>query len=169
MPKLLDFGLASVPRAPFDGSSSAVFRPGAAAGAAIVHGSAVSGLSRSGIAGTPLYLSPEALDGAPPDPSFDLWSASMVLFEAVVGFNPVHADTIERVFRNIRTFQVPEVGQFRPDSPPSLSLLLRDSLSIAPSDRPQTAERAWEPASNACARRSDADATACTVSRPRPL
>ena len=41
-----------------------------------------------GAAGTPLYMSPEAVAGSPPAHSFDLWSLHVLLYEAIAGQHP---------------------------------------------------------------------------------
>jgi hypothetical protein len=82
-PKLLDFGLARLvergdePDA-YDSGESGVLsdrRPSTAA-------------TTSQLAGTPLYLSPEAVRGQAPDPSFDLWALGVLLLEAIAGRHP---------------------------------------------------------------------------------
>jgi serine/threonine protein kinase len=74
-PKLLDFGLA-VFRAP---ARDAGHRGNAAA---------VAPLAADRPAGTPAYMPPEALAGAPASPSSDLWALSVVLYEALTGARP---------------------------------------------------------------------------------
>jgi serine/threonine-protein kinase len=53
---------------------------------------------RSYLAGTPLYLSPEAMLRREPDPSFDLWSLGVVLYEAAAGVHPFKAASIADIF-----------------------------------------------------------------------
>src|SRR5579864_6469477 len=86
VPKLLDFGLAMlVPTVPTTSRLAAdpeATRPGSLS---------TDGL---GIRGTPAYLSPEVLGGAPPSVDDDLWSLSVTLLEACTGTNPFRASTI---------------------------------------------------------------------------
>jgi serine/threonine protein kinase len=42
-------------------------------------------ITRRRFAGTLSYLSPEAVDGDPPDSSFDLWALGVVLYECLLG------------------------------------------------------------------------------------
>jgi len=88
VPKLLDFGLAKlVPHlAPPSASTDAELE-----GVALTHSYSSSG---AGIRGTPAYLSPEVLRGAPPSARDDLWSLSVTLLEACTGANPFQASTI---------------------------------------------------------------------------
>jgi hypothetical protein len=71
-PKLLDFGLAVFRTTAQDGGHGGT----AASGAPSADGR---------LAGTPAYLPPEALAGAPAATSSDLWALSVVLYEALTG------------------------------------------------------------------------------------
>lgn len=77
--------------------------------------------------GTPAYMSPEALRREPPSPQFDLWSLSIVLYEAIAGVRPG-----------------PVVGpadlrQHRADAPPAVSAYFSEALSPDSSRRPASA------------------------------
>jgi hypothetical protein len=75
VPKLLDFGLVRI------AGELPVLAPHTPAHAAVQ-------TAGSGLIGTPLYMSPEAWMGAEPNPTFDLWSLSVVAFEAIAGRHP---------------------------------------------------------------------------------
>ncbi len=87
-PKLMDFGIA---RLMFDLRSDTgempVMRFSEGEDATSKWNTDVGQLSPLGrpLVGTLSYLSPEALDGEPPDASFDLWSLCIVLYECVLG------------------------------------------------------------------------------------
>lgn len=51
--------------------------------------------------GTPDYLAPEIISGDKQGEYSDWWSVGCILFEFIFGYPPFHADTPERVFRNI--------------------------------------------------------------------
>jgi tRNA A-37 threonylcarbamoyl transferase component Bud32 len=56
--------------------------------------------------GTLPYLSPEAAKGEVPSPSFDIWSLSLVIFEAITGrkvFSTPNRRTLLREIRGVRT------------------------------------------------------------------
>jgi len=141
-PKLLDFGVASVlgpaearlvkdpdPLAdPVDRLAEAMTRH---ASAPLTHG--------DHIVGTPLYLSPEALEGAEPDPSFDLWSLSLVLYEAIAGQHPFQATTVAGVIEHVRHTAIPDIRASRPDTPSSVAQVLARMLHRDPLRRPRTA------------------------------
>ena len=85
-PKLLDFGLVQilsdvVPVKPLTFDAS---------------------IEETGFAGTPLYMSPEALDGRRPDPGFDLWSLAVVAFEAAAGRHPFERESARATLAAIR-------------------------------------------------------------------
>lgn len=65
---------------------------------------------RGEIAGTLTYLSPEAISGADPHPTFDLWSLCVVLYEALVGEN-LFLGRVDNVLDAIRQARVPDLRQ----------------------------------------------------------
>jgi hypothetical protein len=74
LPKLLDFGLATISTAgPSIGSEGRMHNA----------------------AGTLAYLAPEAFTGRPPSPSLDLWALAVVLVECVIGANLFDAASSE--------------------------------------------------------------------------
>ncbi len=93
VPKLLDFGLVRIAGESALAAGLRAFDPLAA------------NQSRSALAGTPLYMSPEALSGAPPDPTFDLWSLCVVAFEAMAGRHPFERATPAQTLAAIRDGQ----------------------------------------------------------------
>jgi len=91
------------------------------------------------LVGTPLYLSPEALAGLAPEPSFDLWSLSLVLYESYAGRHPLGGEAVIDVVRRIRRGAIPDVRDFRPDCPAAFAAFLNDALSLTATRRPATA------------------------------
>ena len=117
-PRLLDFGLAAMldEVAPI---------------------AAVSGARH--VVGTPLYLSPEALAGARPDESFDLWSLHMVIYEAIAGRHPLHGQPVAAVVRAVPGSTLPDVRALRPDCPAALATYLAEALALELARRPASA------------------------------
>lgn len=91
VPKLLDFGIARLFATVEDERNAhASSRSAAHIGAS------------TAVAGTPLYLSPEALNGGPPDIAVDLWGISVVVLEAMVGKYPFAGRTGQDALKRIR-------------------------------------------------------------------
>ncbi|MEE3918442.1 serine/threonine-protein kinase [Micromonospora sp. BRA006-A] len=70
--KVLDFGIATRIGAPDDGEDGGTF-------------------------GTPAYVAPERLDGAPAQPATDVYSLGVLLFETLTGHPPYPAETWEQL------------------------------------------------------------------------
>lgn len=87
VPKLLDFGLAHLWSATT--SLPEELRPNVPA------------------AGTPLYMSPEAVAGAAPTPSVDLWSLHVLLYEAITGRHPFRRETTAQTLSAIANDPAP--------------------------------------------------------------
>jgi hypothetical protein len=147
VPKLLDFGVAMM-RDPIPSDADGVL-PSSLDRDRALNASAfpVAGASLTHadhLVGTPLYLSPEALDGAEPDQSWDLWALSLLLFEAVAGQHPFAAPTIPQVFERIRHAQI-DIRDFCADCPPALVAFFRSALARDRARRPASAAelRKW--------------------------
>ncbi|MFN8545978.1 MAG: AAA family ATPase [Candidatus Binatia bacterium] len=81
--------------------------------------------------GTPAYMAPELLDGAPPSPAADWFSLGVVLYEALAGQAPVaHA---------WRRGAAP-LAAVAPETPPDLAALVAALLQCRPEDRPSGAD-----------------------------
>ena len=85
-PKLLDFGLVQILRDVVPAKPLSFEAP----------------IEETGFAGTPLYMSPEALDGRRPDPGFDLWSVAVLAFEAAAGRHPFERESATATLAAIR-------------------------------------------------------------------
>jgi serine/threonine-protein kinase len=69
------------------------------------------------VAGTPLYVAPELLSGAPASPSTDLYSVGIVLYHLVTGSYPVVAADLAGVRAGHRAHQVRPLGVARRNLP----------------------------------------------------
>ena len=93
--RLLDFGMAKF----VEGSSSR----------------APAELTRAGVMiGTPAYMSPEQVKGAPTDARTDVYAAGLLLFELLAGRRPFVADSPEGYLAAHLTAPVPSLAQLRP-------------------------------------------------------
>jgi Tol biopolymer transport system component len=87
------------------------------------------------LAGTPLYLAPELLEGAAPTPRSDLYSLGVVLFRLATGDYPAPGRTLNEVrsahARGLRR----TLAQARPSLPPDLVCVIDRALAVDPRDR----------------------------------
>jgi eukaryotic-like serine/threonine-protein kinase len=139
-PKLLDFGLARILTALGTGEMSIPRDHGRAA----VDGFSEQDMpnvltSTSVIRGTLLYMSPDALLGDVPDPSFDTWSLSVVLYEAITGRNPLMDVGSRGSLALLNGFEFPDVESAAPTASSELAVFFRRALSADPAHRPRTA------------------------------
>lgn len=96
-------------------------------------------------AGTPLYMSPEALAGAAPSHAFDVWSLHVLLYEAIAGSHPFRRKTAEGTMRAVaRDTPLPltVAGGLTPDRTARLARYFSDALSKDPARRPQSTTEA---------------------------
>ncbi|HSS21973.1 MAG TPA: serine/threonine-protein kinase [Pyrinomonadaceae bacterium] len=91
--------------------------------------------SQSGILGTPLYMSPEALRGLPVDASSDVFSLAAVLYEMIVGALP--QSTSPTTIWQERETPPPFLKQL--GVPASLQRVIIQALSKTPELRPRNA------------------------------
>jgi hypothetical protein len=140
-PKLLDFGLARIMRRAQGSADVAADGETDSRGGRIEDRSAQSSLTvTDAVVGTLPYLCPEALDNQAADDYFDLWSAAIVLFEAIAGRNPMRKKTPAATLDCIFRAEVPDIRDFVSDCPESLALFFRDALSLDRRRRPPTAK-----------------------------
>jgi hypothetical protein len=126
-PKLLDFGLVRL--------VGEAAPPTTALEPAMMESAA----TETGIVGTPLYMSPEALAGERPDVGFDLWSLAVVAFEALAGRHPFERATGAATLDAIRKSDLPDLRTLVPGCPDELVELLTEGLANEPSRRPGSA------------------------------
>jgi serine/threonine-protein kinase len=135
IPKLLDFGLARLLNQPV-----AAGRDLTQVTATVEPAITSDWLPRSHrLVGTIPYLSPEAVRSEPPDPSVDLWSLSVVLFEALTGKNPFARTGVFETIAAIAGGRIPSLGEALPGSAPALAAFFRDALSPDLETRPSSA------------------------------
>ncbi len=122
-------------------------------------------LTQSGVTmGTPLYMSPEQVEGKPVDCRTDIYSFGVTCYHMLAGHPPFQGESpFEVALQHVRDEPKP-LTEIRPDLPAALCAIVHKMMAKDPaaalSDRPRVAYRT----SFACARVSAAQ-TAAAVSR----
>lgn len=99
------------------------------------------GLTQAGaLVGSPLYMSPEQIDGHLVDPRSDLFSLGSVFYFMCTARLPFEANTLAAVLRLIGEARPLPPRAFRPDLPEWLNALVLDLLKQKPQDRIASAE-----------------------------
>ena len=89
--------------------------------------------------GTPAYLPPERLDGAPATAKSDLYSLGVVLYEALTGLRPFPGDTPLAAARAIMAGEYRPLGEVRPDLEPNLVGTVERAMATDPARRFESA------------------------------
>lgn len=93
------------------------------------------------ISGTPDYMAPELIRGAPITAAADIYAIGVILYEMVTGSTPFAAATTAEVFHGHLEDDVVPPSLRRPDLaiPPALDAAICAALAKDPADRPATA------------------------------
>jgi predicted Ser/Thr protein kinase len=111
---------------------------------------ASSRLTHTGVLlGSPLYASPEQLEGGEIDHRTDIYSLGCVLYEMLAGAPPFHAPSMQAVLFKHLTDRVKSLRETVPTVPAALDAAVLRALSKGPSDRFETASEFHESLSNA--------------------
>ncbi|MET8233556.1 serine/threonine-protein kinase [Micromonospora sp. NPDC005298] len=108
--KVLDFGIATRIGAPDEDEDGGTF-------------------------GTPAYVAPERLDGAPAQPASDVYSLGVLLHEALTGRVPYPADTWEQLSAALADGPPPTLADL-PELPPAVARICLRCLSRDAAGRP---------------------------------
>ncbi len=93
-------------------------------------------LTAQGMAvGTPSYMSPEQVTGAPVDGRTDLFSLGVLLYEALTGTRPFQGRSAGEVFARIREGDYKPLHKVAPHLPRPLTDVVKRALSVRPEDR----------------------------------
>ena len=104
-------------------------------------------LSGSGITesetvwGSPVYFSPEQAAGEPPSPASDVYSIGVMLYEALAGSPPFHAEKPAALALMHLREEPPPLAVRNPQVPSQLERVVRKALAKEPSARYRTAEQ----------------------------
>jgi len=148
--KLLDFGISKV----LEEAASEGLRAGASTG------------SHTSL-GTPRYMSPEQIRSAKDvDERTDLWSAGLILYQAVTGSFPFEGDTAGEVLANVMTVPVPKMSSTAPDVPAALSAVVERCLMRDRNERYRSARELIKALAPFASKRVSASLIAFETARP---
>jgi serine/threonine-protein kinase len=140
VPKLLDFGLAHmVSQTTSSRSFQTAMTDDADDTRAVVKSARLT--SHGVVVGTPRYMSPEALNGGPPAPSFDLWSLAVVLYETVAGEHPFRSRDAGGAVEAVLQTKPTDIREYDPACPAPVADFFTQCLASRPRQRPATARQ----------------------------
>lgn len=96
-------------------------------------------LETKGVAGTPLYMSPEQVHGKPLDTRTDLWSLGCIYYESITGQTPFRGTSSLELFRAITEKDPAPLSGLRPEAPAQSSTIVTRALEKDPDSRYQSA------------------------------
>ena len=97
---------------------------------------ATNDLTQVGITlGTPLYMSPEQIEGKPLDPRSDIYSLGITCYQMLGGSLPFSGETALGVAVQHLKSRPQPLESLRPDLPPALCRIVHRMLGKSPSDR----------------------------------
>src|SRR5262245_13134009 len=96
-------------------------------------------LTQSGVTmGTPLYMSPEQVEGKPVDPRTDIYSFGVTCYHMFAGEPPFRgASAFEVALKHVRE-EAPPLQSIRPDLPPDLCAVVHKMMAKDPAERYQS-------------------------------
>jgi serine/threonine-protein kinase len=106
---------------------------------ALAAGQPATNLTQTGVTmGTPLYMSPEQVEGKPLDPRTDIYSFGVSCYHMLAGQPPFRGQTaFEVALQHVRSEPEPLAAR-RPDLPPELCAIVHRMMAKKPEDRYQT-------------------------------
>ncbi len=90
--------------------------------------------------GTPLYMSPEQVQGEPLDPRSDIYSFGVTAYHMLAGRPPFEGPTAMSVAVKHLQGEAPPLAELRPDLPANLSQLVMKMMAREPAQRYQSAQ-----------------------------
>ena len=96
---------------------------------------ATNGAGGPELAGTPLYLAPELLDGHPASEASDIYGLGVVLYHLATGSYPVRAGSIEQLREAHAVTAAPSVKTLRTDLPRALADVIDQLIAHDPARR----------------------------------
>ncbi|HEX6242736.1 MAG TPA: serine/threonine-protein kinase, partial [Polyangiales bacterium] len=91
--------------------------------------------SSEGLMGTPHYMAPEQVSGAPIDARCDQYALGATLYEMLTGRTPHNGESLSELARAIMFAPITPVRALRPDCPAALEAIIMRALAREPRDR----------------------------------
>ncbi len=102
-------------------------------------------LTQTGFAvGSPLYMSPEQLQGLSIDGRSDLYAVGILAFALLAGYEPFHGETFTTIAMGHLQSPVPDLHRIRPGLPQPWITLVENLLEKRAEDRPANADEVIE-------------------------
>jgi serine/threonine-protein kinase len=95
---------------------------------------------RSGVVGTPQYMSPEQAAGEPVDPRSDLYSLGVTAYYAASGRHPFEAHSVAGLLAKHAGAEPPPVASQASNLSPGFAGAIDRCLAKSPGDRPESAD-----------------------------
>jgi serine/threonine protein kinase/CheY-like chemotaxis protein len=92
---------------------------------------------QEGIVGSPFYMSPDCIEGRPPDHRSDIYSLGASFYHAFTGFRPFEGNTTEEVLLKHLNAQCPPLTDKNPKVPKHLSAIVQKMMARNPDNRYQ--------------------------------
>ena len=90
--------------------------------------------------GTPLYMSPEQVEGGALDVRSDIYSLGVTAYHMLAGTPPFDGDNALTIaMKQVKNNATP-LGEVRPDLPATVCQLIHRMIEKSPEDRPQSAD-----------------------------
>lgn len=87
-------------------------------------------LTKSGVIGTPAYMSPEQVHGdGPIDGRSDIYTLGIILYEMLTGRKPYHADTPAKLMMSHVLNPIPDILAVRPELPHQCDTIIQRTLA----------------------------------------
>jgi eukaryotic-like serine/threonine-protein kinase len=96
------------------------------------------------VMGTPMFMAPEQVTGAPVDFRTDIYQACAMLFAMLAGSDPFEANTTRDVMKLVAKGRCKDLQALVPELPAELVLVVKDGMAVKPKDRIQSAEELAE-------------------------
>ncbi len=101
-------------------------------GAATVAGLSIS---QDVAVGSPLYMSPQRLEGEPADVSSDIYSVGVLFYQLMTGHRPFVASTLASLLYQMAHVKPPAPTSLRPELPKAVDQIAERTLAPSPSER----------------------------------